>query len=101
MPRFCGSLLLAQARKLLCPVGDELMRAGRLEAAGDNFFISLAEAHQALAGTDLRALVSARHALFERELARRLVPLALLYDGTEREFRPDIAAFRHHSLNGT
>ncbi len=101
MPRFCGSLLLAQARKLLYPVGDELVRAGRLEAAGDIFFISLPEAHQALAGTDLRALVSARHALFERELARRRVPLVLLSDGTEPEFRPDITGLAHDTLRGT
>ena len=101
MPRFCGSLLLAQARVLLFPVGEELVRVGRLEATGDIFFITLPEAHQALAGTDLRALVSARHALFERELARRHVPLVLLSDGTEPDFRPDIAAFAHDSLQGT
>src|SRR5207247_2806622 len=71
MPRFCGSLLLAQARALLYPVGVELVRTGRLEAAGDIFFITLPEAHQALAGTDLRALVGGRPALFQRELARR------------------------------
>jgi len=101
MPRFCCSLLLAQARILLYPVGEELVRVRRLEAAGDIFFITLPEAHQALSKTDLRALVSARHALFERELARRHVPLVLLSDGTEPDFRPDIAAFAHDSLQGT
>jgi phosphohistidine swiveling domain-containing protein len=100
MPRFCGSLLLAQARKLLYRVGEELVHAGRLEAAGDIFFITLPEAQQALAGTDLRALVSARLAVFERELARRHVPLVLLSDGTEPDFRPDIAAFSQDSLQG-
>jgi phosphohistidine swiveling domain-containing protein len=101
MPRFCGSLLLAQARVLLYRVGEELVRTGRLEAARDIFFITLPEARQALAGADLRALVSARHSLFERELARRHVPLVLLSDGTEPDFRPDIAAFAHDSLQGT
>jgi len=101
MPRFCGSLLLAQARTLLYPVGEELVRAGRLEAAGDIFFITLPEAHQALAETDLRALVSVRHALFERELARRHVPLVLLSDGTEPDFRTDIAEFAQDKLQGT
>ncbi len=101
MPRFCCSLLLAQARILLYPVGEELVRVRRLEAVGDIFFITLPEAHQALSKTDLRALVSARHALFERELARRHVPLVLLSDGTEPDFRPDIAAFAHDSLQGT
>jgi rifampicin phosphotransferase len=101
MPRFCGSLLLAQARTLLYPVGEELVRAGRLEAAEDIFFILLPEAHRALAGTDLRALVSIRHAVFERELVRRHVPLVLLSDGTESDFRPDIAGFAHDTLRGT
>jgi rifampicin phosphotransferase len=100
MPRFCGSLLLAEARTLLYPVGEELVRAGRLEAAGDIFFISLPEAHQALTGTDLRALVSARHAVFERELARRHVPLVLLSDGTEPGYRPEIAGFTRDMLRG-
>ncbi|HEX9130692.1 MAG TPA: PEP-utilizing enzyme, partial [Ktedonobacteraceae bacterium] len=100
MPRFCGSLLLAQARALLYPVGEELARAGRLEAAADIFFISLPEAHQALAGTDLRALVNARHALFERELARRHVPLVLLSDGTEPDYRPAITASAPNTLRG-
>lgn len=100
MPRFCGSLLLAQARVLLYPVGEELVRAGRLEAAGDIFFISLPEAHQALAGTDLRALVSARHAVFKRELARRHVPLVLLSDGTEPGYQPVITGFTDDTLRG-
>ena len=101
MPRYCASLLLAQARKLLYPVGKELVRAGRLETARDIFFITLPEAHQALAGTDLRALVSARHADFERELARHHVPLVLLSDGTEPDYRPGIADFAYDSLQGT
>jgi pyruvate,water dikinase len=101
MPRFCGSLLLARARVLLYSVGEELVHVGRLEAAGDIFFISLPEAHQALAGTDLRTLVSARHDIFERELTRRHVPLVLLSDGTEPDFRPDIAEFAHDTLRGT
>jgi rifampicin phosphotransferase len=101
MPRFCGSLLLAQARTLLYPVGEELVRAGRLEAAEDIFFMSLPEAHQALAGSDLRALVSTRHTVFERELARRHVPLVLLSDGTEPDFRPDITGSMQDPLRGT
>jgi rifampicin phosphotransferase len=101
MPRFCGSLLLAQARTLLYPVGEELVRVGRLEASGDIFFISLSEAHQALSGTDQRALVSTRHAIFEHELVRRHVPLVLLSDGTEPDFLPDIDETAKDSLRGT
>ena len=101
MPRFCFTLLLARARELLWPVGEDLVRLGRLEAAGDIFFITLPEAHEALAGTDMRALVSARRADFERELTRRHVPLVLLSDGTEPTIQPDIAGLAHDTLQGT
>jgi pyruvate,water dikinase len=101
MPRFCFTLLLARARALLWPVGEELVRLGPLEVAGDIFFITLLEAHEALAGTDMRALASARRADFERELARRHVPLVLLSDGTEPTIQPDITGLAHNTLQGT
>ena len=89
MPRFCISLLLARARALLWPVGEELVRAGRLEHAEDIFFITLPEAHDALAGADLRSIVRDRRAIYEQELARRHVPLVLLSDGTEPSVVPN------------
>ena len=82
VPRFCLALLLAQVRTLLEPVGQELVRLGGLEQAEDLFFLTFPEVHKALAGTDQRALVRARRTAFERELARRQVPLVLLSDGT-------------------
>jgi rifampicin phosphotransferase len=83
MTRFVGGLLLAQARELLWPVGEELTRVGRLKEAADIFFLTFPEAHAALAGADLRERVSERRATFARELGRRHVPLVLLSDGTE------------------
>ena len=66
-PKFCIVLLLARVRDLLWPVGEELARAGRLEKAGDIFFITVPEAWAALAGEDLRASVSERRAVYEQE----------------------------------
>ncbi len=82
MTRFVVGLVLAQARELLWPVGEGLTRAGRLKEAADLFFLTLPEAHAALAGADLRERVSERRATFARELRRRHVPLVLLSDGT-------------------
>ncbi len=88
MTRFVVGLRLSQARELLWPVGEELARAGRLKEAADLFFLTLPEAHAALAGADLRERVSERRATFARELRRRHVPLVLLSDGTEPTAQP-------------
>jgi len=53
MPKFCIILLMARARELLWTVGAELAEAGRLQGAGDIFFLSMPEAWAALAGEDL------------------------------------------------
>jgi pyruvate,water dikinase len=83
VPRSEIALMLALGRTLLRRVGQELAWAGRLERADDIFFVSLPEAHAALAGTDLRDQVRARRTSYQEELARRHVPLVLLSDGTE------------------
>src|SRR5579885_3836136 len=57
---------MAQARALLLPIGEELRRAERLQLAEDIFFITLAEAHEALAGKDMRAIVRERRTGYER-----------------------------------
>lgn len=75
--------LYARVRTLLHPVGAELAAAGRLAAAEDIFFITLAEARQALAGTDLRAVARARREEYRSELARKHIPAILLSDGTQ------------------
>jgi phosphohistidine swiveling domain-containing protein len=83
MPKFCIVLLLARVRDLLWPVGEELAQDGRLESAGDIFFVTVPEAWAALAGEDLRPLVLERRAVYEQEVGRRHVPRLLLSDGTE------------------
>ncbi len=101
MPRFCLTLLLARARALLWPIGEALAQATRLEKAEDIFFITLLEAHDALAGTDMRASVRERRAIYQQELARRHVPLVLLSDGTEPSVEPHVAVSTHATLLGT
>jgi rifampicin phosphotransferase len=89
MTRFVVGLVLAQARALLWPVGEALVQTGRLNEAEEIFFLTLPEAHEALAGADLRENVSARRSIFERELGRRQVPLVLLSDGTAPTDQPE------------
>jgi phosphohistidine swiveling domain-containing protein len=84
-PKYTIVLVLAEVRRFLLPIGEELRRADRLESAEDIFFITLSEAHQALAGKDMRALVRERRLSYERELGRRHIPRILLSDGTEPE----------------
>ncbi len=84
-PKYMIVLLLAGVRHLLLPIGEELMGVERLESAEDIFFLTLAEAHEALAGKDMRARVHERHISYERELGRRHIPRILLSDGTEPE----------------
>src|SRR5215210_3039048 len=83
MPKFCIILLMARARELLWRVGEDLARAGRLQSAGDIFFLSAPEAWAALAGEDMRPVIRGRRAVYEQEVGRRHVPRLLLSDGTE------------------
>jgi phosphohistidine swiveling domain-containing protein len=83
MPKFCIILLMARARELLWTVGAELAKAGRLQSAGDIFFLSVPEAWAALAGQDMRPVVRDRRVVYEQEVGRRHVPRLLLSDGTE------------------
>jgi pyruvate,water dikinase len=102
MPKFCMVLLFARVRALLWPVGEELMKSGRLESAGDIFFITLPEARLALAGEDLRSVVRERRASYTREARRRHVPRVLLSDGTEPTAgMPDASKMACGILQGT
>jgi rifampicin phosphotransferase len=101
MPKFCVVYLLAQARKQLWLIGEKLTQAGRLEQAGDIFFISLAEARAALLGTDMRSIVQERHATYEHELKRRHIPRVLLSDGTEPTTQTHAVASDAKTLRGT
>ena len=100
-PKFCLVFLLAHVREQLWSVGKELQRAGRLEAADDIFFITLPEAHLALAGEDMRPLVRERHADYEHELHRRHIPRVLLSDGTEPGAASQPLALQPGTLQGT
>ena len=102
MPKFCIVLLLARARRLLSAAGEELAAVDQLEEAEDVFFLSLSEAHGALAGEDVRPLVRERRALYEQELRRRHVPRILLSDGTEPTAEaPDGSGEARGALRGT
>src|SRR5205823_1713214 len=83
MPKFCLVLLLASMRRSLLSIGLAMEQAGNLEHAEDIFFITLAEAHAALAGEDMRQLVRERRATYDHEVQRRSIPRVLLSDGTE------------------
>jgi len=83
MPKFCLVLLLAHMRETLWSIGKELQSAGQLETAEDIFFITLQEAHTALAGEDMHQVVRERRAGYDFEMRRRHVPRVLLSDGTE------------------
>jgi pyruvate,water dikinase len=82
MPRFVLTLLLAQARTVLLPVGAALVQANRLDQADDILFLSFPEIDAALDGADFRSTVGERRARHDQERARRHVPLVLLSDGT-------------------
>jgi pyruvate,water dikinase len=88
-------------RVLLMPVGEELAMAGRLEEPRDVFFVTLAEARTAIAGADLRELVTERRAAYARELARRHIPRVLLSDGTDAEIALVDATTVDGSLRGS
>jgi rifampicin phosphotransferase len=78
-------LLATPARELLKPVGAELAARGALAHPDDIFFLMLPEARRAVAGEDVREVVSERRQSFARERARRRIPRVLLSDGTDAE----------------
>ncbi|HEY6407832.1 MAG TPA: PEP-utilizing enzyme, partial [Ktedonobacteraceae bacterium] len=101
MTRFVVALVLARARSLLLPVGEELLQAGRLEHAADIFFLTLLEVREALAGADLRDKVIERRAAYAQEFTRRHVPLVLLSDGTEPTVQPKGTTLANGALQGS
>jgi rifampicin phosphotransferase len=102
VPKFLAVLVLARARALLREVGEELVKAGRLEQAGDVFLVTLPEVWSALtAETDLRSVVRERRAGYGHELNRRRVPRILLSDGTEPTAEETPGAAADGALRGT
>jgi len=84
-PKFHAIRVFARGRAILAPVGDALAAAGRIAAADDIWFLTIPDAHRAVAGEDLRDVVAARRSEYRRELRRRHVPRVLLSDGTDAE----------------
>ncbi|MEO3799781.1 PEP/pyruvate-binding domain-containing protein [Nonomuraea sp. B1E8] len=78
--KFAWLIPLRAAREQLLLVGEELF-----ERPDDIMFLDLVEARQAVQGADLRPVIAARRAEYERELRRPTVPGALLSDGTDVE----------------
>ncbi|HEX3048251.1 MAG TPA: PEP/pyruvate-binding domain-containing protein [Bacillota bacterium] len=91
-----------QTRKLLIPIGEELVNQGRLAEARDIFMIDFPEIKAGLSGKDLRPLVRARQEIYQRELKRTRVPQILLSDGTEPLPAPVIYEVSNsNTLHGT
>ncbi|MFJ9621173.1 PEP/pyruvate-binding domain-containing protein [Streptomyces sp. NPDC101181] len=84
--KFAGLYALRDRRRRLLLIGAELHARGLLAAAGDVMFLHLDEVRASVeTGADPRAVVTSRRAVYERELRRRTVPVALLSDGTDVE----------------
>jgi len=83
MPKFTIVLLMARMRDLWWAVGKELEQAGRLESAGEVFFLSLPEIHAALAGVEMQNTVRDHRTAYDFEMRRRHIPRVLVSDGTE------------------
>lgn len=85
MPKFQIIRLFGRVRGILAPVGEELAAAGRIVRGDDLWFLALPDVRRGLAGEDLRPLVAARRAEYEREMRRRHIPRLMLSDGTDAE----------------
>ncbi|KFU76177.1 pyruvate, water dikinase [Amycolatopsis lurida] len=88
-PKFCLMRGFAALRTQLLLVGEEIVRAERLEQAGDVMFLDLAEVREALSGRDFQATVAWRRRLWERESRRPRVPSVVLSDGTAPALEAD------------
>ena len=84
-PKFEIMRLFARARRILAPVGDELVANGTITSRDDLWFLTLPEIRRALGGADMRSSVAARRAAYAREMKRRRIPRILLSDGTDAE----------------
>ncbi|MBM7086333.1 PEP/pyruvate-binding domain-containing protein [Micromonospora humidisoli] len=78
--KFAGLYRLRTVREQLLLIGATLF-----PTADDVMFLTLDEVEAALDGADLTGLVARRRATHRRELRRRVVPVALLSDGTDVE----------------
>ncbi|MFC3455071.1 PEP/pyruvate-binding domain-containing protein [Amycolatopsis speibonae] len=81
-PKFCLMRGFASLRAQLLIIGEEIVRAERLDRAEDVMFLDLAEVREALDSRDFRVAVARRRETWERESRRPRVPSVLLSDGT-------------------
>lgn len=77
-PKFYAVRVLALMRGVLAGAGAQLAAEGRLDKADDVFFLDLNDLES---GADLRALVAANRADYDRELGRRSVPRLITSTG--------------------
>jgi rifampicin phosphotransferase len=101
LPKYFFVLALAQMRRQLAIIGEEIARAGTIERGDDIFFLNLHDVRGALAGQDMRDVVRRRRAEYEQELRRRHVPRVLLSDGTEPEAQATSNVAVDGALSGT
>jgi pyruvate,water dikinase len=87
--------VFAIIRQTLADAGAELVRAGRLDQAGDVFFLDLDDL---TSDRDLRALAAKNRSDYARELKRRTVPLAITSEG---EVSYGVPAGKEGTLTGT
>ena len=101
LPKFYLVTMLAEVRRVLLTIGNELADRALLGHADDVFFLNLQEVRSAVAGADLRPTVAERRGEYERELPRRHLPRVVLSDGTEPEATASAAAVPSGALLGT
>jgi len=77
-PKFMAVRFFALFRDVLLKIGEDLVRAGRLDQAEDIFFLEFTDLD--LPG-DLRPIVQRRRADYERELGRREIPKVITSEG--------------------
>ncbi|GGG65765.1 hypothetical protein GCM10011374_32090 [Kocuria dechangensis] len=92
LPKFLWLIPLAEVRRQLLTAGADLAERGLLEQSEDIMFLTLEEALDASHGVDLRAVVTERRRVHNREARRRQVPGLLLSDGTNPQALPDDTA---------
>ena len=80
-PKFTLIRAFGLVRQGLLAGGADLVAAGRLDAADDIAFLTIAELAEAFTSGDLRPRIAARKAANAREQLRRQVPLVLVGDG--------------------
>ncbi|MBB6550542.1 PEP/pyruvate-binding domain-containing protein [Nonomuraea rubra] len=86
LAKFAWLPVIQACRRQLLLAGADLAGRGRLERADDIMFLTLEEARAAAHDeADHRELATIRRTEYERELRRRIVPGALLSDGTDVE----------------